>query len=371
MLRTTQEKLGGSGGVGAIGDTITDGTQGSVLFLGPSGVLAQDNANLFYDASNHRLGIGTASPATLLDINGVTTFRGNILAGTDNTYDIGASGTTRPRTGYFGTSIQTPMIQSGSGAALIGFGGVTSSFPALKRSSVTLEVKLADDSAYAPITASKFSVPSAFDLDKNGGESRFMATSGQQVLLAGATDAGGGGVRMYPNYGTSGSVAYVNDSGYVKTDYYTAGAGLVGTLGISGTDGFYLRAGNGSVGKIQTGQNAADTFLFQARDVDGGAYTTFLTLTANNTPSLTVNNLLTMADGVNIALNTTTGTKIGTATTQKLGFFNATPVVQPSAYTPSNVTTDRSYDANATTIDELADVLGTLISDIKSLGLIG
>ena len=35
-----------------------------------------------------------------------------------------------------------------------------------------------------------------------------------------------------------------------------------------------------------------------------------------------------MADGENIILNTTTGTKIGTATTQKLGFYNATPVTQ-------------------------------------------
>jgi hypothetical protein len=46
-------------------------------------------------------------------------------------------------------------------------------------------------------------------------------------------------------------------------------------------------------------------------------------------------------------------------------------VVQPSAYTTSNVTTDRAYDANATTLDEVADVLGTLLADLKSLGLVG
>lgn len=38
---------------------------------------------------------------------------------------------------------------------------------------------------------------------------------------------------------------------------------------------------------------------------------------------------LTLSD-VNIVLGTTTGTKIGTATSQKLGFFNATPIVQPA-----------------------------------------
>lgn len=35
---------------------------------------------------------------------------GYLLAGTDNTFDIGASGATRPRTGFFGTSVNTPLI---------------------------------------------------------------------------------------------------------------------------------------------------------------------------------------------------------------------------------------------------------------------
>jgi len=53
-----------------------------------------------------------------------------------------------------------------------------------------------------------------------------------------------------------------------------------------------------------------------------------------------------------------------------LGFFGHTAAVQPSAYTPTNVTTDRSYDANSTTIDEIADVLGTLIADLQTMGLV-
>lgn len=39
---------------------------------------------------------------------------------------------------------------------------------------------------------------------------------------------------------------------------------------------------------------------------------------------------LTFADGTDIAINTITGTKIGTATNQKLSFYNSTPIVQPS-----------------------------------------
>jgi hypothetical protein len=35
-------------------------------------------------------------------------------------------------------------------------------------------------------------------------------------------------------------------------------------------------------------------------------------------------------DGVNLAVGTTTGTQIGTASSQKLGFFGKTPIVQPT-----------------------------------------
>jgi hypothetical protein len=45
--------------------------------------------------------------------------------------------------------------------------------------------------------------------------------------------------------------------------------------------------------------------------------------------SMTAANSLTFSAG-NIVTDTTTGTKIGTGATQKLGFFNATPVVQPT-----------------------------------------
>jgi len=52
-------------------------------------------------------------------------------------------------------------------------------------------------------------------------------------------------------------------------------------------------------------------------------------------------------DGTNIPLDTTTGTKIGTGTTQKLGFWNATPIVRPSAFTQTYSTATRTH-ANLT-----------------------
>jgi hypothetical protein len=43
-----------------------------------------------------------------------------------------------------------------------------------------------------------------------------------------------------------------------------------------------------------------------------------------------------------IVTDTTTGLKIGTGTTQKLGFYNSTPVVKPSAYTQTYSTADKT-----------------------------
>lgn len=48
--------------------TGTTGTTGSVPFYGAGGSLTQDNANLFWDDSNHYLGIGLNTPADPLDI---------------------------------------------------------------------------------------------------------------------------------------------------------------------------------------------------------------------------------------------------------------------------------------------------------------
>lgn len=44
----------------------------------------------------------------------------------------------------------------------------------------------------------------------------------------------------------------------------------------------------------------------------------------------TFNATITLGDAINIILNTTTGSKIGTSTSQKLAFWNATPITQPA-----------------------------------------
>lgn len=61
---------GGGGGGMAIGDAVTSGTAGSVLFVGTGGVLAQNNTALFWNNTSSRLGVGVAAPAEAVHVAG-------------------------------------------------------------------------------------------------------------------------------------------------------------------------------------------------------------------------------------------------------------------------------------------------------------
>lgn len=52
------------------------------------------------------------------------------------------------------------------------------------------------------------------------------------------------------------------------------------------------------------------------------------------------------------------------------GFQGVSPPSSTGTYTPTNVTTDRAFDADTVAVAELADVVGTLIADLQALGLL-
>ena len=72
---------------------------------------------------------------------------------------------------------------------------------------------------------------------------------------------------------------------------------------------------------------------------------------------------ITMTDEKNIVLNATTGSKIGTAATQKLGFFNATPIVQPSGAGQAALDTTTNSVGTAIANKQLVAVTDTSGSD--------
>jgi len=85
-----------------------------------------------------------------------------------------------------------------------------------------------------------------------------------------------------------------------------------------------LNLSNG--GALRTGSSAGNTLLIQARDVDGAAWTTFGTLTANNTPSFDLS-LATLVGGKTIGQGftpytptLTNVTNVAASTTSDFGY---------------------------------------------------
>jgi hypothetical protein len=80
-------------------------TQGSLVFIGGSGALSQDNANLFWDDSSNRLGLGTSSPSSTLDVDGEVRMKRLKSAGVDPSIDTGACAGTGGTSSISGTDM--------------------------------------------------------------------------------------------------------------------------------------------------------------------------------------------------------------------------------------------------------------------------
>jgi hypothetical protein len=169
------------------------------------------------------LTLGTYGNAILSFMTGGSTkwqitTSGHLVAATDNTYDIGASGATRPRTVYAATSfISGNAVVAGSAGSFqfanrtilqcpsdgvltlqnnaasdfsrLQFGGTTSSFPSLRRSGTQLLLRLADDSGYAGFICSSLEATST---------GTFASTV---AIPAGGTDGVGIRVSSTGNFG--------------------------------------------------------------------------------------------------------------------------------------------------------------------------
>jgi len=116
------------------------------------------------------------------------------------------------------------------------------------------------------------------------------------------------------------------DSRYLKLDAsndpITDDLEIVGVLTVTtGTTG-QSTIGAGLIVNNDSGSGAINDF-----QVNSDTLTAIFVDASADTMAIGVDT--TINDGKNIVLNTTTGTKIGTAVSQKLGFWNVTPVIQP------------------------------------------
>ena len=122
-----------------IGDEVPGALEGSALFAGADNTLAQDNSNFFYDSTNHRLGLGTNTPSTTLDVSGDLNVTGTVtLAGPTTANNFASSGVAitggsingtpiglvTPAAGLF-TTLTASTINSGFTAGSVVFQGAS------------------------------------------------------------------------------------------------------------------------------------------------------------------------------------------------------------------------------------------------------
>jgi len=192
-----------------IGSAVASGTVGSVLFVGAGTTLAQDNANLFWDDTNNRLGIDNAAPSEALHVTGNVRFSGALMpnnaAGTSGqiltsagpgvppTWGSGAvtgtgtSGNVAYWTGTSAIAADAGQLQWDAAANRLGIGSVgTPSF--------TLQV--AGDFGF---TSTMYIGPSAQ-----------AGTAGQVLTSGGAGAAPTWGTAPVTGSGTAGQFAYWN-----------------------------------------------------------------------------------------------------------------------------------------------------------------
>lgn len=72
-------------------------------------------------------------------------------------------------------------------------------------------------------------------------------------------------------------------------------------------------------------------------------------------------------DGRNMQTGKSTGTKIGTATDQLLGFYGVTPVDQPATVSDANAQGGSYVQAD---VQSIADAVNDLIDRLQELGLV-
>lgn len=384
---------GGSG-------TSTAFTLGSVIFAGASGVYSQDNAGLFWDDTNNRFGIGTTTSSANGTLTVARSQTNATLAATDahmQFHNPHASGQT--------------MVVFTQGAASTIRGGVridqVGSFNWQGQSSTASHLFWASIDTSLPI--GMFS-NAGFQLGGAAGAvpaSRIHVISKSAAnivcILEGFTSQSGDMLRIRSGPSGITNMLVVNASGDTTFSPLVratgnpvallltgpAHTGLTASAEVVDVNLNLARTVQRATGDVTT-QRAmlvqAPTYGFVGTSTIATAATLAITAapiagtnaTITKTYALWVqagisrfDGNLSLNDGVNIVLGATTGTMIGTGAAEKLGFWGVTPVVASVDWAPTNVTNDKVFDANATTLDELSDVVGTLINVLKNYGLLG
>lgn len=319
----------------------------------------------------------------------------------------------------FGSSDYAGGVKAGdltwesSNGAIIGGSGVVVYRKGIVGAASGVATFSIDATTGAATFAGTLSAPSGTIGGWTIGASSLTAGSGSTTVGLDTSVTTGDDVRIYAGSSTASSAPFrVTESGVLYASNVnisgriTSTEGLLGSVSISSTglSGGLIEGATIRSPIIETNANAPkirmDTVgLYYQQTSSAGQYGEFkygtstkygsgITATAFNTnyPPFSVLQEQTKADLrlYNRSADPASGThavgdlivvsgKLKICTTAGTpGTFKVIPAATPqTGYTTfTNLSTDRTADANATTVEELADILGTLIEDLKATGII-
>lgn len=196
-----------------------------------------------------------------------------------------------------------------------------------------------------------------------------LPTGRSSAIALSSTASALGGIHAYntadEDTNTEWAVsAWVSDVYTIQANAVGTGVGrgmLIGGGTVVGTD---VAGGNLTLSsQAGTSAGAASSIVFQTPTVAGtGA------VAQTMATRLTVATAgLTMAEAYDLVTGTTTGTKIGTGTTQKIGFWNTAPVVQLAAVADVSAGAVPQTAAGAT---DCMDKINLILARLRLVGLL-
>lgn len=251
----------------AIGAPLVGGTAGSVLFVGAGGLLAQDNANLFWDDTNNRLGIGTSTPS----------YRATVKSSGTNTFVLGVEHSANSNLigGIYHSSSGDGSLffYDNAGNANLFLNAGTSS-PSRIVNQVNFGSGASGTSTFTGIGSLGVGTlaPTYRATVKSGGTGNFVFAvehSANTNLLAGIyhSASGDGSLFLYNNSGTAtvllnsgtGSNSYINNGTSLGVGNNSPSGQLHVTAGAAATKGLIVQAAPSQSANLLELQNSSGT----------------------------------------------------------------------------------------------------------------
>ena len=281
-------------------------TPGSVIFVGPAGIFAQDNTNFFFDDTNNILRVGIIAGGT--GVNDDLRLRATTGVGTTNSrvfIETGNNG-----------AVQSVEVTGDGTWGRLGVGTV---------GNVTLDKPLI-------VYGTGVDIGYLADFRAQSGGSYIQISTG-----IGANEAAGFSLFQRQNVVEWNFAVIGNDANAVRWRVHSAGINVA----------YFTTTQNFIIDSSRSDSDGSRMLILG----DGTAPTTM----ASNTAGLYANDV---------------GGTVQLFAINEANEVTRLTWPTPQTYSVSNVTTDRTYDADATTLDEIADVLGTLIDDLRNRGIV-